>query len=363
MLKRFAVGGEFLIHPRLLFGPYLGQFSKYGLENTGYYRQYTFGAYYSLKVIIEHLRMDSIQTVLLPSYLCPSIIRPFREAGVSYEFYKLKEGLLPDLGDIDRKAGPGLKAILFIDYFGFPQKDYLTEIVSHLRQRGVKILQDIVQSWVNNENYLYGDYCFNSLRKYTPYEASVLMSRECLCFNTSLKPILPFLTLKRLAQVMRYLHLETGLLFPEAFLGLLDKANACYHQPGVIGMPGMNRCILDKIDFALWGRQRRSVFKLILNSSRPNLIIKRELGNVVPLGMAVYLQDRDAKKLALHKLGVHCPLHWLLPEEIDRKEHEYSWDLQKHALTLPLVVDPQFLGKYLCTIHKIINGVKFESDV
>lgn len=354
MLKRFAVGGEFLIHPGLLFGPYLGQFSKYGLENTGYYRQYTFGAYYSLKVIIEHLSMDSTQTVLLPSYLCPSIIRPFREAGVSYEFYKLKEGLLPDLGDIDRKAGPSLKAILFIDHFGLPQKENLKDIVSWLKQRGVAILQDAVQSWLNSENELYGDYCFNSLRKYTPFEASVLMSREPLRFNTSLRSIIPFLAQKRTAQALRYLHLETGLLYPKAFLGLLDKANACYHQPGVIGMPRVNRYLLDKIDYTLLGRQRRSVFKLILHSISPNLIIKRELGEVVPLGMAVYLRDRDAKKKALHKLGVHCPLHWLLSKEIDRKEHEYSWDLQDHALTLPLNVGAEALGEYISKLGSVL---------
>lgn len=356
MIKpKFTVGGEFVFSPGLFLKPDLHQFSDYGRNLTEYHRHYTFGAYYSLKAMIADLKLQAGEYILLPSYLCPTVIRPFREAGVRNEFYKLKEGLKPDLEDIDRKSGNGLKAVLFIDYFGFPQKDFVEELVCQLRRRGVTILQNTVQSWLNNEAVLYGDYCFNSLRKYTPFEAGVILSRKPMRFKTSLRLILPFLFQKRAAQAIRFLHLELGLFSPQSFLNLLDKANACYHQPGVQGLPRINRMMLNKIDFRSWGRQRRTVYNTLNSSLSPRLIINSDLDDIVPLGMAVYLRDRNARKQALHRQGIHCPLHWLLADEIDKKEHEYAWDLQDHALTLPLNVSANDMGTYINILKKVLN--------
>jgi hypothetical protein len=348
------VGGEFVFSPCIIFKPSLRQFSDFASSLNGYYRYYTFGAYYSLKSIISQLRFQSDEYALLPSYLCPTIMQPFKEAGINYDFYRLKEGLRPDINDIDRKTRPGLKAILFIDYFGFPQKEFVADTVTALRSSGAKILQDTVQSWLDNEAEIYGDYCFNSLRKYSPFEASVLLSREEFGHAADTSISVSYLWHKRWGQLLRYYHLKHGCFKPQTFLRHIDKANQLYHQSGIVKMPRHNKCALDKLDFSAMGRDRKVVYRHLTDRLGVKTILGNRQEEAVPLGMGVYLENRDLKKEKLHQLDIHCPLHWLLPEEIDRKEHEYSWDLQDHALTLPGNITLNHLDEYINKLREVL---------
>ena len=352
--EKFMVGGEFVVSPMIVFNRDFHQFSDYGSKLIEYYKYYTFGAYYSLKSVIQNLRFQPGEYVLLPSYLCPTMIEPFRKAGVKYDFFKMKEGLLPDLEDIDKKTRPGLKAVLFIDYFGFPQRDYLAPIVEQLKIKGVKTIQDTVQSWLNNEDDLYADFCLNSVRKYTPFEASVLFSRIPLSIDFDNKPIRKFLLHKRYAQLLRYYHIKNGLFKSESFLKQIDFSNQSYHHDCNISMPKLNRWFLDRINFEVEGQKRKTVFHELIAKIDPKQILRYSFDDAIPLGLAVYLEDRDAKKNKLHTLDIHCPLHWKLSDEIDKKEHEYSWDLEQHALTLPINIKHNKLKAY---IDKLMNVI------
>jgi hypothetical protein len=248
-----------------------------------------------------------------------------------------------------------LKAVLFIDYFGFPQKDYLRDIVGSLQKRGVKVIQDTVQSWLDNEPDLYGDFCLNSMRKYSPFEASVLLSKAPMSFQTCRGNLSKFLRHKRYAQLLRFCHLKYGLIQPASFLKHFEVSNRYYHEEGIIKMPVLNKWLLNRLDFDAMGRNRKIVYKEMLKKLKPSLILRDSGEDAVPLGMAVYLEDRDQIKASLHDRGIHCPVHWLLPEEIDRHEHCYSWELQYHALTLPVNVEPHRLGTYVDKLKEVLK--------
>lgn len=349
------VGGEFVFPPGIIANKDYHQFSDYGKNIDGYKRYYTFGAYFSSKAIIQNIGFQKGDYVLLPSYLCPTMIYPFKEAGIKYDFYKIREGLLPDLEDIEKKTCKGLKAVLFVDYFGYSYKKYLSGIVSFLRAKGIVTIQDTVQSWIDNEDALFADYCYNSVRKYSPFEASVIFSRGKMTYETTFKPIRKYLLHKRYAQLLRYYHLNYGCFKPERFLKHIEIANNAYHVKGIIGMPESNRWLLDRIDFSAMSRKRKIVFSILKNNLGLKSIVSVDLGNSTPLGMPVYLENRDNKKNMLHKQNIHCPLHWLLSEEIDKNEHAFGWDLQDHALTLPLNVKIQHVPEFISKLNKVVG--------
>lgn len=352
---RLIVGGELTYSPALLISRPYNQFSCYGSELSAYKRHYTFGAYYSFKAIIEHLKLEYQDKVLLPAYLCPSMIMPFREAGVRYDFFKIKEGLIPDLQDIDRKLNKDVRAILFIDYFGIPQREEVIPILDALRANGTVTIQDTVQSWLDNEIDLYADYCVNSVRKYTPFEASVLLAKHEIPLSEKHCSMHKFLRHKRWAQLLRYLHIQYGWFSAHAFLKHIDISNAEYHKEGIAQMPQINRWLLDRMDFVSLGKLRRSVYNELRANLSLKTLIKPAIGDAVPLGMAVYLNDRDAKKSALHQRDIHCPLHWRLSDEIDRKEHEFCWDIEQHALTLPVNVPSANISKYIKILQEVLK--------
>jgi len=282
------------------------------------------------------------------------MIIPFREAGIKYDYFKMKEGLVPDLEDIDRKLNKDVRAILFVDYFGLPQKQEVSPILDLLKANKTATIQDTVQSWLDNENDLYADYCVNSMRKYAPFEASVLFARQEMSFSGKHGSMSRFLRHKRWAQLLRYYHLKNGWFSANAFLKHIELSNCEYHQEGIAGMPRLNSWLLDRIDFRALGKQRRRVYQELRENLSFKTLIKADIGEAVPLGMAVYLNDRDAKKKALHQRDIHCSLHWRLSEEIDRREHDFCWDIERHALTLPVNVPTTRLDEYSKILREVL---------
>ncbi len=352
--KKLIVGGESVFPPSMIFDKRLGHFSDYGSSLSEYSRYYTFGAYYSFKAIIHNISFSKGDYVLLPSYLCPTMVWPFKEAGVKYDFYKIKEGLLPDLDDIYIKTQDGLKLILFVDYFGYSYKDYLKDIVSHLKAKKISVMQDGVQSWLNNENHIYGDFYVNSVRKYSPFEASVLLSKVKLEFKSKILPISRFMLHKRIGQILRYYHIKYDRFKPDVFLKHIIKSNSFYHKREIIDLPALNRVLLDKIDYHAIGEERVKVFSILKQGLGRESVVKFELGDTTPLALPLYIEARDHKKTLLHKNDIHCPIHWLLPDEIDKKEHEYSWDLQSHELSIPLNMNISNLELYKEKVKEIL---------
>ena len=64
-----------------------------------------------------------LDTVLLPSYLCYSILMPFRRMGVRIEYYRVDADLAVDWEDLERKAVKlgSRAAVVIVNYFGFPE--------------------------------------------------------------------------------------------------------------------------------------------------------------------------------------------------------------------------------------------------
>ena len=348
-----VAGGEPPISLLDVFHRRQGQFSDYPKSQDDYYKYYTFGPYYSLKVIITELGCRNNEYVLVPSYLCPSILLPFQEASVRYKFYNIRYGFLPDQNDIMPHIGNGLKAVLFIDYFGYPQKAFMQPVLSILKNQGVTLIQDAVQSWINNEDNLYGDFCFNSLRKYAPYEGSVLLSKRKLSLRYTNTRLLRFLCHKRYSQVLRYCHLKYGWFKPDTFLKHIEISNQSYHREGIAKLPKMNKHMLNKIDFDGRGKDRKLVVKAILDSGLIEPLIDISDSSAVPLGLPIYTKNRDMLRLELIRRNIFCPIHWLLSSEIDRDSFRTSWDIQDHELTLPVNIDPGLINLYLERLQEV----------
>lgn len=346
------VGGEFVINPLIAFSKRQGQFSEYGAGITGYHRYYTFGAYYSLKAILASLSLNNGDTVLLPSYLCPSILLPFKEMGVKYSFYKIKEGLLPDLEDIELKLNRPVKAVLFIDYFGVSYHTYLLPILELVGSKSISVIQDCVQAWFREPADLFGDYVFNSFRKYSPVEASVIFSKKVIGIKyRDFNPM--FIIRKRLAQVIRYLHIKFSLFKPQSFLTGIDYFNHHYHQDGILALPASNRYLLDRINFSLLAKERLKTYNVLKEFVKKPTMSLMPSESDVPLGFSIQTDNRDRKTSILHSNNIHCPVHWKLSEEINKQDFECSWEISEHELTLPVNVHNYNLNMYLTTLKEV----------
>ena len=126
-----------------------------------------------LKAIIESLKIPPGSKVMLPAWVAEGIIDPFRKKKMEVVFYNSLPNLSPDLENIAGliKTESGIRFIVIIHYFGFPQR--LDEIMHLCRASGILVLEDCVHSMFSrNEDGLLtgstGDIAFFSLPKILP---------------------------------------------------------------------------------------------------------------------------------------------------------------------------------------------------
>ena len=72
---------------------------------------------------LKMLEIEPGDNVLLPSYICDSVPGPFHYLGIGIRYYPVRENLGVDLKDLEERINTRTRALLVVNYFGFPQ-DY-----------------------------------------------------------------------------------------------------------------------------------------------------------------------------------------------------------------------------------------------
>ncbi len=133
-----------------------------------------------LIVISDYLLSRGIDRILLPSYLCPTIVDTLEGCGLACDYYQVNRDFSSDLADLQRQA-EGHPRIIFHHYFGFQHTDL--EFDSFLFSKGNG------DACVEEDNALcdfqcetLGDFVFCSLRKLAPYDGGYLITVMILRF-------------------------------------------------------------------------------------------------------------------------------------------------------------------------------------
>jgi hypothetical protein len=333
------IGGEHFFSPSLLFKKSKGYIDRLIRDfKDDYNVSFTFGGHYSLLAIIDAIKpaFNNDSVVLFPSYLCPSILKPFKSREIKYKFYKIDENLFVDTDYLISIIDNNVKAVLFIDYFGASQIDQLQTVLEILKSKKIIIVQDIVQCLQIRKDKLFGDYIFNSFRKFFPFEGSILLSKRKMNidFRGSSNKYIEY---KRIGQFLRYFHIKYNLGSSKHFLYFFRKAEDCYYINDILSMPKFNLRQLNKYDIEFIANKQKYYFSQLFNAfydKVPGLLHKN---NFVPLGFVIKIDGRDSVREYLFKQHIFSPIHWILPVEIDVKVFSKSTNLSSLILTLPLI--------------------------
>jgi dTDP-4-amino-4,6-dideoxygalactose transaminase len=335
--KRFIIGGEKVFPLSICFLKDRNNiFSDYQKEFGNFYINYTFGGYYSLLAIIDDLNLKKNDVVLLPSYLCSTLLKPFDCRGVKYDFYKVDDNLSPDFKHIERLLSSDTRAILFIDYMGKSQIENILPYRDTLMKNGVKIIQDCVQTIRIKAGEIYGDYAFNSLRKITPFEGSVILSKNemHICFARGINR--KFIFYKRTGQILRYFYLRYNIFKPDLFLRFIEKAEEAYHVPVIYNLPRTNKFLIRKIGLEQLLEKNQMNYSVLVNKFGPFIPERLRNADLKPFAFFMLVKDRDRVRRSLYEKGVFCPIHWRLPDRINKSLFQESWAISEKAITIPL---------------------------
>lgn len=129
--------------------------------------------------IMKYLVFITGETLLLPSFIGWSsregsgIFDPVITSKVNYKFYPLNKDLSIDFTSLEKLLNQEVKAILLVNYFGFPDVNY-ERICKLLKSRGILIIEDEAHSlythFVSGASGYLSDFSIFSLHKMLPYK-------------------------------------------------------------------------------------------------------------------------------------------------------------------------------------------------
>ncbi len=300
------------------------------------------GVRHAWLVIGDYLFSHGITKILLPSYLCTSIITALESKGISCAFYQVNEDLSINLDDVVQKID-GHQAFYFINYFGFLHPPSVRFFIQNLQKHGILVVEDNAQAGFAAHSI--GDFVFNSMRKLVPYDGGYLGTR----FDMS-PYIEPYReqTNRRLPIIRDYRSRLRAYLFDEQDCyedldALYQQAEHYYETEGVVLGDAQEKHAIEHLDWDGIKQIRREnygyLLKLIETIPEIKPIYPALQEDNMPMGLPVYLKgdNRDAVLSALGEAGIGLIVHW---EEISSHplagKNRTAVDMAEHMLTLPI---------------------------
>lgn len=295
-----------------------GQYTRQVLTNNG--RTATI-------YLLQHcISLGKDDVILLPDYLCLSIIVSIEAPKVKYRFYRVKRDLSIDMEDLTGKLDEHVKGIYIIHYFGVPYEQSVVDALKRIRsERNITIIEDITQTLLSMDKTRmgFGDYLVGSTRKWLPMtDGGVMAARDGAPFQ--IEPLEDAYNEAAYKQLLISLMRDYYNANPEkdkrTYLSMEQRANkARYTDLSVRSMTDFSRNIMFASDLKSISARRRENYNYLYSRLRGYSGIKigsKALdmeGKYVPFGMFLLVEDRDSFYDYLVGKGIIGEIQWVLP--------------------------------------------------
>ncbi|MDK2980199.1 MAG: hypothetical protein PWQ55_546 [Chloroflexota bacterium] len=325
------VGGEFYADERW-------QLDEPAIDTAG--TIFLNGGKACLTVIGEYLLAQGIGEVLLPSYLCPSILNALEPLGLRFAFYPVRPDLRIDPDELERRAR-GQQALYFINYFGFSQPPAVQEVLRALQAQGKLVIEDNAQAAFHPQPL--GDFAFSSLRKFCAHDGGYLRTQRDV--RASLAKYagranrhLPVIRAYR-EKLADYLYQDLDIY--DELQALYAQAEQLYELDTVVAGDPEEQAAIERMDWAGIRRARRENYAYLLEAIadipalRP--IFPQLQPDTMPLGLPVYVAGviRDGLQDRLGEAGIGLTAHWAeLAQDARLNGNADAVEMADHMLTL-----------------------------
>lgn len=301
----------------------------------------------ALYQILKYLKSEKgVSRVLLPDYLCSSVLVPVTKLELEYEFYPIDEALELEEEAFSELYKPGT-VILVINYFGL--KD-LKEQVAFIRNldKDAIIIEDDVQAYYEFKKPLGEvDFKFTSLRK------TFAVPDGGLVKTNSPLPVIEtpntFGQYKAAAALLK--SMREGNFNDQIYLEMFEKGESIIDDELECGMSQIAAKLYGSLDeehmkIRRINNARHIVKQLNKIGIKPMLPL---IEGYVPLFIPVMLNNRDEVRKRMFQHEVFCPVHWPL-EGMDLKCGKVMSETE-----LSLIVDQRYSQKDMEKIESLIG--------
>lgn len=311
----------------------------------------------ALSLCLEQIT-PQIKRVLLPAYICESVIDPFEKAGYELVFYDLNMDLTPRLEDSQL---PEIGVFLHMGYFGFPTNRDLTAVLAKLKSKSVIIIEDVTHSLFSPQPLFPNDFVLGSIRKWLGIASGGFLASKQRIDVELADPPTGFIEKRKLGLALKssYLKMAEPAL-KEIFFKAFQEAEAFLDQdPGAYGIDEQSQGELNKLAVAdLCDRRAENFNYLQAQLSQVEgieLVFKDPTEIYCPLFCPIYVvAERTKLQGDLTAQGIYCPVHWPVPATLDSKLHPAMMKLYQSVLSIPC--DQRYGREAMERIIKAITG-------
>lgn len=321
---------------------------------------------------LRRLNMPQGSAVLIPAYLCRSVLLPFLAYKCRPIFFSVDMKFQPDLEEMTRLIDiykP--KVLLIIHYFGFPMPGF-NEIIELCRKSGIYLIEDCAHALFSSDGHMWlgsiGDAAIFSFRKSLSLpEGGLLVLRQGQIEDD--RPLLKLSEVIGLGRELAYLlEFMTGFSLRN-YLLCSNKIRRKVNDRCELVLGGMSQIgwishfLLRHIDAKAIIKTRRANFSFLLahRDDLPKgwrLLIEDLPEGVCPVGFPVWVPHRDEVQKKLYLKGVAVRVFWdTLPDEVLRSGDRFqeAIALSNHILVLP--VHQSLSEVHLMKLLKIIRSI------
>jgi len=281
------------------------------------------------------------KTVLLPAFICDSVILPFIEHGYSYNFYEINEDFSPNIEDINSYENIGI--FLHLGYFGFQTNSNLLRVLKRLKEQSTIVIEDITHTLFSTFNrFEYNDYYIGSIRKWFGVPTGGFISSLKSKLKSPLLTNVGFSELRTAALLSKGKYIETGdVSFKKIFLNqfsnaetLLDKDVTSYC------IENISIELIKLIDVNELVSKRRNNFEFLSEGLKNVSYLASPFddleNDVCPMFYPILIKNRrDELRGKLTEEKIYCPIHWPIAEQIKDKNLESTMGIYNTILSIP----------------------------
>ncbi len=312
---------------------------------------------YLLKYCLD---LEEDDVILLPDYLCLSIIVSIEAPNVKYRFYRVNRDLSIDMEDLAGKLDEHVKGIYIINYFGVPYDQSTVDTLKSIRsERNITIIEDITQSLLSKgETRMgFGDYLVGSTRKWLPMtDGGIMAARDgAPCQIVPLEDAYNEAAYKQLLiSLMRDYYNANPEKDKHTYLVMEQRANkARYTDLSVRNMTDFSRNIMFASDLESISVRRRANYNYLYSrlKEHPGIKISSKPMDMeekyVPFGMFLLVENRDAFYNYLVGKGIIGEIQWVLPLEYYTPGEDAQY-LSEHNLMIHC--DQRYTEEEMCYV-------------
>lgn len=288
----------------------------------------------ALALVVDNLSRLAIAHAFLPSFLCETMVAPFKSAGFLTSFYETDmTGAPRSPTSVPSVPINGTFAVLIASYFGTSHTPAHHELARQARKQGGLVMIDETHHPFNPST-MHAAFYIASLRKTLPVADGAYIRSQTPIHSHVTK--LPSRTTGRWqAMAQKAIAIADGLP-AEDYKAMFARANVLYEESNrIYAASKCTRSAIAHLDYLQLKTRRMHNADVLANelSDAPSIEVLNWPGrDIVPTHLVVGLSRRSRPIQArLASRGIYAPIHW---PKVRSSPQARNWPA--HQLSLPV---------------------------